>query len=498
MTKECMHSNACQVAALEEKCTTLVVSKINRRRSQKGKKPVPVSKVRAMVANPIWDPEAPLQSSDDEYVSFSDDDNDVDRRQARPIITQQRKRRLQDRARGLRNGVHEEMNEVVKSYTQTERMELAKVYKHEVGENVGEWLLRMWDGGADSVQLNAREALCMEQLTLHPQLMQVLRRVREIGGHFSLFDMVRHTIIVAFPSSNDIEPISPWSKPRDPITRIRVMGCVVGLNKDNWEGPDMEEFTASMRSRFLKSAPQEMKASLLSLLGSLGNNVKVHQVTTYLAEIGELESESNPRKGVFAASRTREEMVEPIEGEKQGKFRNKTRLRVNRFQMWNDLIEAGVPREQINGISTPAMFEKWLKLKKGSNKKVQVHLACKDQADNTMPSAPFVPKSPPPSYLKNTPLMPTDTAPLSIPLFQHCAPYAVPPPSLQAQDNTPPHSYPHMSSLFPTEYCARTYSHTTSSEKQALPESDGKVRSLYPVKDLMTHDLMDWDSAVVQ
>ncbi|CAH2251043.1 Hypothetical predicted protein, partial [Pelobates cultripes] len=200
-----------------------------------------------MVANPIWDPEAPLQSSDDEYVSFSDDDNDVDRRQARPIFTQQRKRTLQDRARGLRNGVHEEMNEVVKSYTQTELMELAKVYKHEVGENVGEWLLRMWDGGADSVQLNAREALCMGQLTLHPQLMQVLRRVREIGGNFSLFDMVRHAIIVAFPSSNDIEPISPWSKPRDAITRIRVMGCVVGLNKDNWEGPDMEEFTASMR-----------------------------------------------------------------------------------------------------------------------------------------------------------------------------------------------------------------------------------------------------------
>ncbi|CAH2311581.1 Hypothetical predicted protein, partial [Pelobates cultripes] len=200
-----------------------------------------------MVANPIWDPEAPLQSSDDEYVSFSDDDNDVDRRQARPIFTQQRKRTLQDRARGLRNGVHEEMNEVVKSYTQTELMELAKVYKHEVGENVGEWLLHMWDGGADSVQLNAREALCMGQLTLHPQLMQVLRRVREIGGNFSLFDMVRHAIIVTFPSSNDIEPISPWSKPRDAITRIRVMGCVVGLNKDNWEGPDMEEFTASMR-----------------------------------------------------------------------------------------------------------------------------------------------------------------------------------------------------------------------------------------------------------
>ncbi|CAH2293109.1 Hypothetical predicted protein [Pelobates cultripes] len=285
-----------------------------------------------MVANPIWDPEAPLQSSDDEYVSFSDDDNDVDRRQARPIITQQWKRRLQDRARGLRNGVHKEMNEVVKSYTQTELMELAKVYKHEVGENVGEWLLRMWDGGADSVQLNAREALCMGQLTLHPQLMQVLRRVREIGGNFSLFDMVRHAIIVAFPSSNDMEPISPWSKPRDAITRIRVMGCVVGLNKDNWEGPDMEEFTASMQSRFLKSAPQEMKASLLSLLGSLGNNVKVHQLTTYLAEIGELESESNPRK---------------------------------------------------------------------------------------------------------------DTAPLSIPLFQHCAPYAVPPPSLQAQDNTP-HIHTHI------------------------------------------------------
>ncbi|CAH2293116.1 Hypothetical predicted protein [Pelobates cultripes] len=316
MTKECMCSNACQVAALEEKCTTLVVNKINRRRSQKGKNPVPVSKVRAMVANPIWDPEASLQSSDDEYVSFSDDDNDVDRRQAHPIITQQWKRRLQDRARGLRNGVHKEMNEVVKSYTQTELMELAKVYKHEVGENVEEWLLRMWDGGADSVQLNAREALCMGQLTLHPQLI------------------------------NDIEPISPWSKPRDAVTRIRVMGCVVGLNKDNWEGPDMEEFTASMRSRFLKSAPQEMKASLLSLLGSLGNNVKVYQLTTYLAETGELESESNPRKGVFAANRTREEMVEPIEGEKQEKFRNKTRLRVNRFQMWNDLIEAGVPREQ--------------------------------------------------------------------------------------------------------------------------------------------------------
>lgn len=141
--------------------------------------------------------------------------------------------------------------------------------------------------------------------------------------------------------------------------------------------------------------------------------------------------------------------------------------------MWYDLLGAGVPREEIG---TAAMFEKWTNVVKGSKKKV--FSACKDLTDITTPSAPTVP-FPPPNY---TDVLPSVAAPLT----QDGAHHSVTTPV--TQDGTPLHVYTHVPPLINWPY-----SHTMPIKNQIPPESDGKVRSLYPVTDLRAHDLIDWD-----
>ncbi|CAH2276761.1 Hypothetical predicted protein [Pelobates cultripes] len=231
---ECLLSNNEQNACLEEQCATLRVDRVNHRRPV-GKLPMPSRRMRPVIKD------SPRESSS--LISFSDEEEDFvennyespddvpDRRKVRPVITQQRKRRVNRDQYGNAGEAHDEVNELMRGYTQMELSELAKAYKQGSDESMGEWLLRVWDAGADKVMLNATEAVSLGQITNDPQVRQILRQVREIQGNFSLLDIVRHALLKVFPSHVDIEPHTPWRTLKEAIVHVRIMGCLAGLDK---------------------------------------------------------------------------------------------------------------------------------------------------------------------------------------------------------------------------------------------------------------------------
>ncbi|CAH2275948.1 Hypothetical predicted protein [Pelobates cultripes] len=252
-------------------------------------------------------PVYPATSGDEEdfvEYNYESPDDVPDRRKARPVITQQRKRRVNRDQYGNAGEAHDEVNELMRGYTQMELSELAKAYKQGSDESMGEWLLRVLDA----------------------------------------------------------EPHTPWRTLKEAIVRVRIMGCVAGLDKDNWAGPDVEEFTQSMRSRFLRTAPNHLRATLMSLLCGASPNGIVHKITTVLAELGEFEQEEKGKRGIAAASRPKDESedISPVKQMsappvKHNPNRDSTKYAISRKQMWADLVKAGVSPDKIDGISTPAI-----------------------------------------------------------------------------------------------------------------------------------------------
>ncbi|PIO09820.1 hypothetical protein AB205_0116070, partial [Aquarana catesbeiana] len=221
--------------------------------------------------------------------------------------------------------------EDVREFTQTELHELAKQYKERSGGPLLTWLLRLWDEGAVSVVLS---------------------------------DLVRDGIVRVYASPTDLENTYSWRAIGEGISRLRVMGCITGLNTfPEWMGPDMEPFTAALRSKLMKSAPFNLRAPLLSLLGGLGLNSKIHEATTLLSQLGELgETKTKP---VRDKVKVRQEEYKQKRTEKKGNGEEKTggeektRLVIFRKEMWVDLIKAGVPKDEIDGISTAEMLKRW-------------------------------------------------------------------------------------------------------------------------------------------
>ncbi|CAH2299136.1 Hypothetical predicted protein [Pelobates cultripes] len=57
--------------------------------------------------------------------------------------------------------------------------------------------------------------------------------------------------------------------------------------------------------------------------------------------------------------------------------RDSTKYAISRKQMWADLVKTGVSPDEIDGISTPAMFERWRNIVKR-----KVHAAYRDHSSD--------------------------------------------------------------------------------------------------------------------
>ncbi|PIO29326.1 hypothetical protein AB205_0140740 [Aquarana catesbeiana] len=349
VASECVRSTANWANDLQEQCPAVMTESINALRKRKGCKPVSKARVRAIVTSQNWDCGDVLSSNDSEDEEIEFDISHVDllvqKKYARPLITKHRKWQ-HDREHMADGEVHHRNPrdvefEEVREFTQTELHELAKQYKQRAGEPLLTWLLCLWDEGTDSAVLSGKEAVTMEVLTHDPQLRQAMRKAREFSVNFSLLDLVRDGIVRVYASPTDLENAYTWRSIGEGISRLCKMGCITGLNTfTEWMGPDMEPFTSVLRSKLTKSAPFNLRTPLLSLLGGLGSNSKIHEATTLLSQLGELEeTKTKPVRAVDKVKARQEEYkqkstekkgngVEKTEGEE------KTRLVISRKQMW--------------------------------------------------------------------------------------------------------------------------------------------------------------------
>lgn len=206
----------------------------------------------------------------------------------------------------------------------------------------------------------------MGVLTHDPQLRQAMQKAREFSVNFSLLDLVSDGIVRVYASPTDLENTYSWRSIGEGISRLREMGCITGLNTfPEWMGPDMEPFTSALRSKLMKSAPFNLRAPLLSLLGGLGLNSKIHEATTLLSQLGELEETKTKPVRAVDKVKARQEGYKQKRTEKKGNGvektggEEKTRLVITRKQMWVDLLKAGVPKDEIDGISTAEMLKRW-------------------------------------------------------------------------------------------------------------------------------------------
>ncbi|PIO28730.1 hypothetical protein AB205_0186880, partial [Aquarana catesbeiana] len=310
VASECVRSTASRAEDLQEQCAALMTKSINALRKRKGRKPV--SKAR------------------NEEIEFDISDDDLlvgKKKYARPLITKHRKRQ-HDREDMADGEVHyrnpRDEFEEVREFTQTELHKLAKQYKQWSDEPLLSWLLGLWEEGVDSVVLSGKEAVAMGVLTHDPQLLQEMRKAREFSVNFSLLDLVRDGIVRVYASPSDLENTYSWRTIGEDISRT----------------------------------------PLLSLLGGLGLNSKIHEATTLLSQFGELEeAKTKPVRAVDKVKARQEEYKQKIT-EKKGNGvektggEEKTRLVISRKEVWVDLLKAGVPKDEIDEISTAEMLKR--------------------------------------------------------------------------------------------------------------------------------------------
>ncbi|KAJ1141940.1 hypothetical protein NDU88_008268 [Pleurodeles waltl] len=149
----------------------------------------------------------------------------------------------------------------------------------------------------------------------------------------------------------------------------------VSDNDDDWNwkdevevrvaelGPDVEPVTAGIRARLIRNAPPHMKGALLALLGPAQGR-QVGDVVLLMAQLEGLDRQKSARA------------VGQVNKYKGGE----STIKVTRQQMWIDLLNAGVKKEEIDGQPTPYLLKKWKALQRRQKEK--------EAFDEKQPSAP--------------------------------------------------------------------------------------------------------------
>ncbi|KAJ1204402.1 hypothetical protein NDU88_008180 [Pleurodeles waltl] len=189
LMKETIESAVTRGDQMEARCTALAVRVAKQKSRQKPKIPSAVQ-VRALVRNENWDPYT-------WYGTVSDNDDDwnwedeVEVRVAelggvesgegrvgeiesergsvmevRPLV--------QNKSKGV-NGGQIQNSRLVRDYTQSELLEITRMFRQMPAEPLFKWLVRLWNTGADGTYLSPTELLKMGSVTTHAMLGQQLR-----------------------------------------------------------------------------------------------------------------------------------------------------------------------------------------------------------------------------------------------------------------------------------------------------------------------------------
>ncbi|KAJ1104107.1 hypothetical protein NDU88_001522 [Pleurodeles waltl] len=179
LMKETIESAVTRGDQMEARCTVLAVRVAKQKSRQKLKIPSAVQ-VRALVCKENWNPytwDGTVLDNDDDW-NWEDE---VEVRvaelgevegekesvvEARPLV--------QNKSKGV-NGGKIQNSHLVRDYTQSELLEITRMFREMPAEPLFKWLVRLWDTGADGKFLSPTELLKMGSVTTHAMLGQRLR-----------------------------------------------------------------------------------------------------------------------------------------------------------------------------------------------------------------------------------------------------------------------------------------------------------------------------------
>ncbi|XP_032992893.1 Friend virus susceptibility protein 1-like [Lacerta agilis] len=330
----------------EGRATTMAIRFAKLKHCQQARKGIIPSpyKVRALVASRDWNPETwdgdNWDSGDDECEWTEDEEGDESTwvAAARPLIT--------NKSKGPPgNPQATQTTRIVRDCTQQELADVARNNRQNPGERLSQWLVRLWDQGASSIYFTAGELIKLGTLTRDTMINQYLRTPNP-GAAASLFEWVAHAVRTRYPAIMDWEEQMPlWHTIDEAVEQLRGMAMQTGLYLQGFVRPDVQCFTAEMRARVMKGAPPHMRGPLLALLGP-AQGIAVGEVVVLLSQLGEVHRE-NVAKPRTRAAREGEKFQEV-----KSRQAKKPADKVTRRQMFMELLKAGVPKVDIDGMAT--------------------------------------------------------------------------------------------------------------------------------------------------
>ncbi|KAJ1098232.1 hypothetical protein NDU88_003348 [Pleurodeles waltl] len=174
---------------MEAMCTALAVRVAKQKSRQKPKIPSAVQ-VRALVRKENWDPytwDGTVSDNDDDW-NWEDEvevhvaelggvesgEGSVGEIEGGRGSVMEVRPLMQNKSKRV-NGGQIQNSRLVRDYTQSELLEITRMFRQMPAEHLFKWLVRLWDTGADGTNLSPTELLKMRSVTTHAMLGQRLR-----------------------------------------------------------------------------------------------------------------------------------------------------------------------------------------------------------------------------------------------------------------------------------------------------------------------------------
>uniref|UniRef100_A0A8C0QM46 Uncharacterized protein n=1 Tax=Chelonoidis abingdonii TaxID=106734 RepID=A0A8C0QM46_CHEAB len=169
----------------------------------------------------------------------------------------------------------------------------------------------------------------------------------------SLYCWLTGSVDTAYPLAGELEAqVGPWKTIAEGVQALRQLGMAWAGVTGGIAGPDDMPVTKSTKAALLRTAPDELKPSLLAVL--MAADGRVGELAATLMQL-EIALAGVLPKAIRAAKGQRNQ-GQAGQGVERGE------LRVPRRVLSSDLLQAGVPREEIDGKPTADLYKRWMQL----------------------------------------------------------------------------------------------------------------------------------------
>ncbi|KAG6935183.1 Friend virus susceptibility 1 [Chelydra serpentina] len=272
--------------------------------------------------------------------------------------------------------------EIIRTFKTSELQESVKTFRQEPGEGVLRWLVRAWDNAGNTVMLLRYELQQLGVLSQDSQVRAQLANPPQPRGDTespSLYRWLAAAVSVAYPSVGELEAqAGPWKTIAEGVQILRQLGMAWAVETGGTEGPDDILVTKSIKATLLHLAPDELKPSLLAVV--MAADGRVGDLAAILMQLETTLAGARPR--AIRAAKGQQGRGQAGRGQEKGE------LRMPRKTLWLDLLQAGVPREEINGKPTADLYNRWMQLPASKRSTVGEGERGVEQSKPAAPSAP--------------------------------------------------------------------------------------------------------------